>query len=188
MLSNLNNMSVNLRCNFLHTSEMFCGENPTNVLSGIFLDQCIFLPWSKIDLCLPSHSQCLRHTDYWQSLIWFHWNLMILKLLFFSSSWLLSVYALLLHSQFLCVMLWMCVRLCRHVMGVHLCVYVHTHVHTHSGEVGELLALIPFYNNAKSDSACQTLLASGVVWHAQDYSSGKRLYSPLIWSEDVSFC
>lgn len=58
-----------------------------------------------------------------------------------------------------CVMLCMCVRLSQHVMGVNLCVYLHLH----SGEIGKLLALIPFYGDAKSDCACQTLLASGVV-------------------------
>ena len=96
--------------------------------------------------------------------------------------------------------LWMCVCVSAFdgrqpvCVCVCVCVCVRVCVCTHStytlGEKGlvEALALIPFYNNAKSDSACQTLLASGVVWHARDYSSGKRFYSSLIWSEDVSFC
>lgn len=105
--------------------------------------------------------------------------LMIWKLPFFAASWIRFVCALSYSSEPSCV------YICVSMWWVSTCVL---NTHTCRGEVGELLALIPFYNNAKSEAACQTLLASGVVWHAQDYSSGKRFYSPLIWSVDVSFC
>lgn len=126
--------------NFLHV---------WNVLLDLF--GSINLLWSQLDLLLLSHSQQCR--------MWKWVTLISQKSHDKTPTWLPSKHALLLHSRFgaRC--------LCHHVMGVNLCVCAHmrTPTRTHTkGEVGKLLALIPSYNNAKSDFACQTLLASGV--------------------------
>lgn len=67
----------------------------------------------------------------------------------------------------------------------HKCGCVEVCVHTHlGGAVCSNLIL----KQCQSTSACQTRLASGAVWHAEEYSSGNRFDSPLIWSKDVGFC